>query len=143
MLNSFCIITIAALLINKLKDKQENSLESELCHQLDKQREHILILLAKGWEVGDIAREVGVTVRQVSAVKAHITMRSYSNKPLPHSELMTSKNKKPLTVDDVSQLIDKAQTNLSPIAIPVGAEISTNKETYWDPDPDYGSPNPH
>jgi hypothetical protein len=113
----------------------------------DKQREQVLILLAKQWEVPDIAREVGVTVRQVSAIKAHITMRSYSNKHTSGSEKETRKPKSPIAsvakVDDLSYLIDTVQAGLSEIAIQVGTEISTNKRVYWDPDPDYGSPNPH
>src|SRR5215216_3309201 len=111
------------------------------------QREQILILLAKGWDVGDIAFEVGVTVHQVSAVKAHITMRSYRNKPISDSNEEKGRAKHSLAsvskLDKVSQVVDIVQANLSLIAIPVGKETSTKKEVLWDPDPDYGSPNPH
>lgn len=113
----------------------------------DKQREQVLILLAKQWEVPDIAREVGVTVRQVSAIKAHITMRSYRNKSTTDSKY-NERNPKisafsTVQRNNVASLIDKIQGDLSQIAILVGTEVSTSKELYWDPDPDYGSPNPH
>lgn len=112
----------------------------------DNQREQILLLLAKGWEAGDIARKVGVTVRQVSAVKAHVTMHSYIDKA-SDSDLEMGGAKRSLAsvskLDNISQFVDTVQTNLSPVAISVGEETCTKKDIYWDPDPDYGSPNPH
>jgi DNA phosphorothioation-dependent restriction protein DptH len=39
--------------------------------------------------------------------------------------------------------LNKLQEGLSPIAVPVGPEVNTRKDVYWDPDPEYGNANPH
>jgi DNA phosphorothioation-dependent restriction protein DptH len=115
------------------------------------QRRDILRLLALGWETEDIARKVGVTRRQVAAVKAHVTMRSYEQTHLvPHVVVETTNHGQfeSLTPEGqnaaaTSELLDKLQAELSSIAMPVGREVTTGKQVYWDPNPDYGSANPH
>ena len=115
------------------------------------ERERILKLLAQGWTTASIASEVGVSPRQVAAVKAHLTMRSYgvSEQSSPNtSEHTKNQTLAPLTSESINEdsnaiLIDKLQTDLSQIAIPIGHEKTTRKQIYWDPDPEFGSANPH
>lgn len=114
-----------------------------------REREDILQLLSQGLTSEDIARTVGVTTRQVAAVKAHITMRSYNGPQLLGSETenlgakAATQFNNDIVANSTLQLLNKLQEGLSPIAVPVGSEVTTRKEVYWDPDPEYGNANPH
>lgn len=115
----------------------------------DTQREQILKLLASGRGVKEIALELDVTTHQVAAVKAHVTMRSYgSQDPLSNDSVRAPVeiNQDINTSHEVAEtvgLIDEIQSSLSPDAILVGQDVTTGKKIFWDPDPDYGSANPH
>lgn len=112
-------------------------------------RGEILRLLDLGWSGEDIAREVEVTPRQVAAVKAHVTMHSYDKtrrteravtETLSSGQLLSPT---PEQEGSISELLDRLQRGLSSVAVPVGREVTTGRQVYWDPNPDYGSANPH
>lgn len=116
----------------------------------DLQREQVLKLLATGMDVKEIALELGVTVHQVAAVKAHVTMRSYESleKSTSDSSPAAVENSQDFSVrseavDRTTELIDEIQSSLSPGAVLIGQEVTTGKNIFWEPDPDYGSANPH
>ncbi len=114
------------------------------------ERQQIISLLESGWSTSSIANHIGVTTRQVAAVKAHITMRSYGmrerNEPdsLPQSRgNIDASAPTPNLVKDAQKLLEELQNNLSPVAVPIGRETIGGQNVFWDPDPNYGSANPH
>lgn len=111
----------------------------------------MLRLLDKGWASEQIAHELGISSRQVAAIKAHKTMRSYDvmRQPEQDKQLAESIEERPPAkieknvTNDVSVLLDRLKIGLSRVAVLVGREVATGGEVYWDPNPDSGSANPH
>lgn len=64
-----------------------------------------------------------------------------SETPSADRSVRFKREEKPSTVSD---LLDRLQAKLSSIAVPVGREVTNGgQHVYWDPNPDYGSANPH
>jgi DNA phosphorothioation-dependent restriction protein DptH len=100
----------------------------------DNQREEIIRLLDQGLPREAIAKAVGVSPGQVSAVAAHITMATYKEANIDqHVETPEPRpaKQRPSSVRE------------SQIAIPIGTDTMSNDVLYWSPTPDSGTPNPH
>jgi hypothetical protein len=97
------------------------------------QREEIIKHLGEGLPREAIARAVGVTPAQVSAVAAHITMATYKEANIDKHETPEPRlaRRRPSNVRE------------SRISIPIGTDKMSNDVLYWSPTPDSGTPNPH
>jgi DNA phosphorothioation-dependent restriction protein DptH len=100
------------------------------------QRTATLRLLAEGHDRETIASKLGLTVAQVSAVKAHVTMQKYrlpsirtASAPLPDSRPCSTE---PQKGQDSARL-----------AIPLGKDLTNDTQVFWNLDPEKGVPNPH
>jgi hypothetical protein len=98
------------------------------------QRKEIVKLLGEALQRDAIAKVVGVTPAQVSAVAAHITMATY----------------KDMNIDDGVETSMPRPSKQRPsrsrepqIAIPIGTDKNSNDVLCWSPTPDSGTPNPH
>ncbi len=112
------------------------------------QKLRVLEMLEEGSDRDAIASAVGITPAQVSAVAAHKTMGTYSkSKVIPNESLNHPTSALPegsLTGDD-SERGEKAGSNDGsyPNSIWLGTDSRTNDSVFWNPDPEYGSANPH
>jgi DNA phosphorothioation-dependent restriction protein DptH len=90
-----------------------------------KQRAWIIALLDQGRGRDEIAVVVGVTVNQVSAVRAHRTMGTYGDTPT---------KVRPASIDAVQR------NALRDIAVPLGVDLATREPVSWEVT---NSANPH
>jgi hypothetical protein len=114
------------------------------------QREEIIKHLGEGLPREAIAKVVGVTVAQVSAVAAHITMATYKDvninqraetrEPRP-----TKQQPRRRSIPPPASLLLFRRSNVreSRTAIPIGTKKMSSDILYWSPTPDSGTPNPH
>lgn len=110
----------------------------------DETRFRILSLLSSGRSTADVCRELGISSKQVAAIKAHQTMGSYG--PRHSVPRPTAENKKHLAsppaedrrFPDCEVLPDQNWT-----AIPLGYDSAMKAPVRWDPHPKAGTANPH
>jgi len=120
----------------------------------NEQRNAVLQLLAEGQDSDTISATVGITPGQVSAIKAHVRMGTYS---LPESHVKTAADQL-LHLDTIRHAPRGAIVSLpghkeNQVVIPAGAKAicdvllgvdpETLREVHWNPDPSSGSANPH
>jgi DNA phosphorothioation-dependent restriction protein DptH len=98
------------------------------------QREEILKFLGEGIPRDAIAKVVGVTPGQVSAVAAHVTMATYKKANIDQPV----KTREPRRAKQRPAIFRESR-----ITIPIGTDKSSNDILYWSPTPDSGTPNPH
>ncbi len=110
------------------------------------QRRAILEMLGRGDDRRKIASETGVTVGQVSALAAHVTMGTYAaQKPAVSAGERPFKSSPERTSNVLARLRHMQPTAVSAIEhrVPVGIDAETGSPVYWNPYPDHGSANPH
>jgi hypothetical protein len=98
------------------------------------QREEIVKHLGEGLTREVIAKAVGVTAAQVSAVAAHITMGTYEDANIDQR----AETSEPRLARQQPRIVGESR-----FAIPVGTGKTSNDILYWSPTPDSGTPNPH
>src|SRR5262249_22464837 len=98
------------------------------------QREEIVKHLGEGLPRDVIAKVVGVTPAQVSAVAAHITMATYKDAHIDQR----AETPEPRPAKQRSSNVRE-----SSIAIPIGTDETSDDIVYWTPTPDSGTLNPH
>src|SRR3984885_1634408 len=102
-------------------------------------------MLREGLQTRAIAERLGVNLRQVAAIAAHLTMNTYdsvpsSARPPPASPTSHAEFKNALVANDRTPL----ETNPSDgVRILVGVDVETDEEHFWAPTPGSGTPNPH
>ena len=110
------------------------------------QRQEIIRLIDEGFPRDIVAKELGVSPGQVSAVAAHLTMRTY-NKQLPDAGRRSQVNARPtLGVPSESETVDHPTppSSLStPLRVLVGKDMATGDEVWWCPSPASNTLNPH
>jgi DNA phosphorothioation-dependent restriction protein DptH len=113
----------------------------------DSQRKAVLELLAQGCDRETVAAQVGVTPGQVSAVAAHVKMRTYEKHGVHDTVVEFTP---PEGRERVSKLLEEtgtasrrpqAESGLNRILMGVDAE--TDEEVFWNPSPANGAANPH
>jgi len=108
------------------------------------QRMAVLQSLARGVDRETIARQVGVTPGQVSAMAAHVTMGTYC---LPAVSPINPVEDGQGTLSSLIERLPMAregaagEAHIAPILL--GKDVESNEETFWNPDPRAGSVNPH
>jgi hypothetical protein len=113
----------------------------------DSQRQAVLKLLAQGFDRETIATQVGVTPGQVSAVAAHVKMRTYEK----HRVLDTVVKFTPSEgrervyelLEEVGTASRRSQTESSLNRILIGVDAETDEEVFWNPSSVNGAANPH
>lgn len=100
------------------------------------QRNKVRALLLDGNDRAAIAAVVGVTIRQVAAVAAHLTMRTYDVRGAAPRGIHR-RDVKP------SQLPPAILPDKKSSAVFIGSEVETNEPVYWTPAPHHGTANPH
>ena len=109
------------------------------------ERASIIDMLREGLQTRAIAERLGVNLRQVAAIAAHLTMNTYdsvpsSARPPPASPTSHAEFKNALVANDRTPL----ETNPSDgVRILVGVDVETDEEHFWAPTPGSGTPNPH
>jgi DNA phosphorothioation-dependent restriction protein DptH len=99
------------------------------------QRDKIISMLREGFDRSSIALAVRVTPGQVSAVAAHVTMKTYKGDP-SSTQLQDAKVSK---VRTRSKGVEKRAT----VKVPIGKDTKSDEMWFWCPTPDSGTPNPH
>lgn len=113
----------------------------------DSQRKAVLALLAQGFDREIVAAQVGVTPGQVSAVAAHVKMRTYEKHGVHDTvvEFTPPEGRervyKLLEEISTASRIPQAESGLNRILMGVDAE--TDEEVFWNPSPADGAANPH
>lgn len=108
----------------------------------DVQREAILAMLAKGLDRATIADQTGVTVGQVSAIAAHLTMGTYAlHEPEVTVTELADVDKSSVGTFSEPILAMGPSSSLTPVFLGLNAE--SNEDVYWNPDPAKGTANPH
>src|SRR6266487_2954243 len=113
----------------------------------DSQRQAVLALLAQGLDRETVAAQVGVTPGQVSAVAAHVKMRTYEKRGtreiVAESTQSDGRERVRELLEEIGASSHRTQTasGFNRILIGVGAE--TDEEVFWNPDPSNGAVNPH
>ena len=108
----------------------------------DETRSRILSLLSSGRSTADVCRELGVSTKQVAAIKAHRTMGSYARGHNAVRELTTKDLSSPPT-DELSSRDSEASAGRNWAAIPLGNDSAMGIPVCWDPHPEAGTANPH
>jgi DNA phosphorothioation-dependent restriction protein DptH len=110
----------------------------------EEQRGAITKLLETGARSSDIADQLGVTAQQVAALKAHRTRRLVVHKQGSGDSLLSGNAEESDSANRLHSTQNLSSTvGLSTIAVPIGSDSLSGKQIYWDPDPDFGSANPH
>jgi DNA phosphorothioation-dependent restriction protein DptH len=111
----------------------------------NEQRAAIIKLLESGKRSSDIAEQVGVTSRQVAALRAHRTMRldMHFGRSQEVSDQTASAQESNTSAKMSSTSHSASSASLSGVAVPLGRDSVSGEQIYWDADPDYGSANPH
>jgi DNA phosphorothioation-dependent restriction protein DptH len=113
----------------------------------ESQRKSILALLAKGQDRQTIAASTGVTVGQVSALAAHVTMGTYGSLSQPTDGLIQTDKPHVMTTSnalaELRTLESFTNHQTAEKLVPVGAEVETGMPICWNPYPENGSANPH
>lgn len=109
----------------------------------DEQRTAIRRALSNGESTANIAKIIGVTIRQVAAVAAHVTMGSYG-------DAYGGRRRSPRSVGAVyAQSIPQAHRAnreldaLDKGGVPIGLDIESETPVMWKPLPANGLANPH
>ena len=104
------------------------------------QRKEIVKLLSEALPRDAIAKLVGVTPAQVSAVAAHMTMATYKDIDTDDgAEASTPRAEvKPSAAKD-----RQGGSPVPKVAIPIGVNKSSGDTLCWSPTPESGTPNPH
>lgn len=107
----------------------------------DNQKQEIIALLEQGIDKKVIALSVGATARQVAAVAAHRTMRTYEKKAASAEpvEVFVKQNPIALDVQEAATHGDEIDAGL----IYIGTETQSGRRIYWTPTPESGTTNPH
>lgn len=110
------------------------------------QRREILALLAQGQDRKTIAARVGVTLGQVSAINAHVTMGTYELNPNATSDVdahmdAKSRERTAAVLDNAGAMVRPDHTRFERILI--GKDAESSDPVYWNPDPSDGAANPH
>src|SRR2546428_6562400 len=113
----------------------------------DSQRQAVLALLAQGLDRETVAAQVGVTPGQVSAVAAHVKMRTYEKRG---TREIVAESTQPDGRERVRELLEeigasshRTQTASDLNRILIGVDAETDEEVFWNPDPSNGAVNPH
>ena len=119
------------------------------------QREDALKLLAEGRDRNFIARRLGLTPGQVSAIAAHVTMGSYDKRAVRReassgagkraSEALLENEQRPhrQSKDTPTTTGHFYQNNPDQTPILIGRGRDTESDVFWNPFPDTGAANPH
>ena len=95
-------------------------------------------MLAEGIDREAIALSLGVSSRQVAAIAAHVTMRTYDRKRDLKSTSGTAPPPK------APGLLRRPAPQPTPgMAVFIGPELDTKEPSYWAPTPEHGTANPH
>src|SRR5438105_7014426 len=100
------------------------------------QRDQIISMLGEGIDRNAIALSLGVTIRQVAAIAAHVTMQTYGRKKIKrtpagiHRSMPTAKS------------VAEGESRKS-VGVLIGTTIDQEDSRYWTPTPESGTPNPH
>lgn len=108
------------------------------------QKNKIKNLLHQGIESKAVAEYLGVSSRQVAAIAAHITMGSYADEKINHSNTaLNGDYSQKSTI--ISSLEDNkaSHDNYLKSGILLGENIETGDDEFWNPFPESGSTNPH
>jgi len=113
----------------------------------DSQRQAVLALLAQGLNRETVAAQVGVTPGQVSAVAAHVKMRTYEKHGARDTVAAFTQSDGRERVRELLEEIGvssrRAHTASGLNRILIGVDAETNEEIFWNPDLSHGVANPH
>jgi hypothetical protein len=115
------------------------------------QRQAIVSLLDEGLPRQAIARALGVTPGQVSAVAAHVTMRTYgetgpTEQPTPLNPMTEgSAEAKPgeIVLDSIHSTDVSTTEPAAPLQVLLGTDTRTGADICWLPSPASNTLNPH
>lgn len=94
------------------------------------QRQRILSMLQEGLDRYSIATALKVTPGQVSAVAAHLTMKTYENDA-------------PSEKDAAPSMHSRIKRIAADLTVPIGTDPKSGELCLWSPTADSGTPNPH
>jgi DNA phosphorothioation-dependent restriction protein DptH len=113
----------------------------------DSQRKAVLELLAQGFDRETVAAQVGVTPGQVSAVAAHVKMRTYEKHGV-HDTVVEStppegRERVYELLEEIGTASRQSHAESSPNRILIGVDAETDEEVFWNPCQADGAANPH
>jgi DNA phosphorothioation-dependent restriction protein DptH len=113
----------------------------------DSQRKAVLALLAQGFDREIVAAQVGVTPGQVSAVAAHVKMRTYEKHGV-HDTVVEftppeGRNRVYKLLEEIGTGSRRPQAESGLNRILMGVDAETDEEVFWNPSPANGAANPH
>jgi DNA phosphorothioation-dependent restriction protein DptH len=104
------------------------------------QRDKVISMLRESVDRVAIASALGVTVGQVSAIAAHLTMKTYEERKSIEDPVETRPAPSPVSNESTPLVV--ANSN-GPLEIPIGPDVDTRQQWSWSPTPERGTPNPH